>query len=313
MTDLAIGIDLGGTQLRCALVKGGEIIRRVAEPTDAAGGPDRVLQQIHRMARDVRSGADQPVAAGICLPGPIDTETGTALGIPTLPGWEQLPVRNAVEKALSLPVAVENDAIAAALGEWQGGAGRGRRNIVYVTVSTGIGGGAVVDGNLLHGRRGMAAHVGHFIMLPDGPPCSCGARGCFEALASGTALRQRANDAATQAPASYLGKLLQSQPIDAKHVAAGARQGDQQCLSLMAEEGRYLGLGFTSLIHLFSPDILIMGGGLSQAFDLLHQQIKTVMAETLIPSFRDVQVVPAGLGDNAGLLGAATLALQLQR
>jgi glucokinase len=307
-----IGIDLGGTQLRCALVRGGEIIDRSAQATDVAGGPAGVLQQIRRMTADLIRDADKPSVAGICMPGPLDIERGVVLGLPTLPGWEQFPIREALQDSLSLPVTLENDAIAATFGEWRQGAAQGKRNLVYVTVSTGIGGGAVVDGKLLHGKLGLAAHVGHFTMQIDGPRCPCGAKGCFEAIASGTALGHRAKVVSAEHSNSYLGKLAGSQTIDAKAVVAGARLGDEQCLSLMAEEGRYLGTGFASLIHLFSPEVLIMGGGLSLAFDLLQQHIEAAMAETLVPAFRDARVVPAMLGDNAGLLGAAALAATME-
>ena len=169
-----------------------------------------------------------------------------------------------------LPVIVENDGIAAANGEWKFGSARGLRHFVYVTVSTGIGGGVVVDGRLLHGRRGMAGHVGHMIIEPDGPLCSCGAHGCFEALASGSALARSGREAVSAAPSSLLARARPADAITARDIVAAARQGDSLALTLLEREATWLGIGFSNLAHLYSPQAIVMGGGVSQAFDLLH-------------------------------------------
>ena len=184
---LTVGIDLGGTQVRAALVQGGRVLRRAAARTDVPGGPLAVIAQFRQLIEEVCPVKEWSTLAGVgvCAPGPLDTEKGTVLHIPTLPNWESFALRDIFQAELGLPVILENDGIAAAYGEWKYGAGVGLRHLVYVTVSTGIGGGVVVDGHLLHGRYGMAGHVGHFRMAPDGPVCSCGATACFEALASG--------------------------------------------------------------------------------------------------------------------------------
>lgn len=307
---LAIGIDLGGTQARVALVRGGEVVRRASEGTDIAGGPGAVVAQFLRMVAEICGPGDlsRVAGAGVCAPGPLDTETGTVLHIPTLPGWEDFPLRETLARELGVPVTVENDGIAAAYGEWKFGAGMGLRNLVYVTVSTGVGGGAVVDGRLLHGRRGMAAHVGHFRMAPDGPRCSCGASACFEAFAAGTALSRRAREASAEA-SGYLARVAAERTVDSRDVVAGAREGDPACQELLAQEAAYLGQGFTGLIHLFSPERIVMGGGVSNAFDLMSEGIHAVIRRDAMHAFRDVPVVRAGLGDNAGLVGAAGLSL----
>ena len=307
---LAIGIDLGGTQARVALVSGGTVIRRTAERTEVAGGPSAVLKQFERMISDVcsRDEVARLSGAGISAPGPVDTESGTVLHIPTLPGWEDFPLRDFLASKLGLPVVLENDGIAAVYGEWKFGAGQGLRHLVFVTVSTGIGGGAVVDGRLLHGRRGMAAHVGHFRMAPEGPKCSCGATACFEAFAAGTALTRRAREAGRDGK-GYLAQLAAQQEIGAPDVANGARAGDPDCIALIAQEADYLGQGLTGLIHLFSPEKVVMGGGVSNAFDLMSEKIHAVIRRDAMQPFKDVAVVPAQLGDNAGLVGAAELSL----
>lgn len=308
---LAIGIDLGGTQVRAALVDGrGSVLARAADLTDVVGGPERVVAQMRRLVDEASSGASGSiVAVGISAPGPLDSEAGTVLDIPTLPGWNDYPIRDRLASELGLPTVLENDGIAAAYGEWRHGAGIGLRHLVYVTVSTGIGGGVVVDGRLMHGRRGMAGHVGHFHMMPAGPRCSCGALGCFEAMASGTALGKAGRAAAEREPSSVLASLGPTGSLGAHHVVEAARLGDSVALGVVDREADYLGIGFTSLIHLYSPELVVMGGGVSAAFDLMDARIHEVIRRQAMPAFKGVRVAPAGLATNSGLIGAATLAL----
>jgi glucokinase len=308
---LSIGFDLGGTQVRAALVAGGVVRRRAAVLTDVAGGPNAVVGQFRALAAEICEGVDftRIKAIGIAAPGPMDTQTGIVDHIPTLPGWNEFPLRQRLAQEFLRPTIVENDGIAAAYGEWKHGAGKGLDHLVYVTVSTGIGGGVVVDGRLMHGRRGMAGHVGHFQIAPDGPVCSCGAVGCFEAFAAGTALGKRAHMAAASDPSGYLGSKASFEKIVSRHVVEGARLDDAECLALLREEAEYLGVGFTGLIHLFSPQRLIMGGGVAKAFDLMSDDIHAVIRRNAMAPFKDVPVVVAALGDDCGLVGAAALAL----
>ena len=307
----ALAADLGGTQLRVALVRGGMVLRRRAEPIEVERRlQGAILKQMGRLFAEAR-GTDelgQPSALGVCMPGPLDTETGIVADVPTLPGWNGFPLLAHLHEQFALPVALENDAIAAAVGEWRYGAGRGLRHMIYATVSTGLGGGAIVDGKPLHGRRGMAGHFGHMAIGLDGPRCSCGRTSCFEAYASGTALRLRAEAAAREGK-GHLSAVAAARAVNGADVVAGARAGDAQCLRLIEEEARYLGLGFVSLIHVYSPELVIMGGGVSQAFDLLSPGIHEVIAREAMPAFRDVRVVQAELGPDVGLVGAAAVAL----
>jgi glucokinase len=294
---VALAIDLGGTQLRAALVnEKGEVKNRAALATDVQGGPHAVVAQMLQLANQI--GMSKVSTVGVSSPGPLDSDTGVTLHLPTLGGWKNFPLRQTLQEQLSLPVTLENDGISAAFGEWKFGAGRGLKHLVFVTVSTGIGGGVVVDNHLMRGARGMAGHVGHMMIARDGPICGCGGRGCFEALAAGPAF----------------GKLgLKFGFADAKAIVAAARNGNEKALALVLKEAEYLAYGFSSLLHLYSPQRLIMGGGVSQALDLMMPTIKNVMNEIVMPSFRDCEVVPAQLGDNAGLVGAAGLALQSER
>ena len=292
----ALGIDIGGTQIRAALVDGdGVVVKRGAVATNAAEGPDAIVRRVVEVAKELGSGAaaGQITAIGACAPGPLDSDTGIVSEIATMPGWQNYPLRENLSTAFGRSVLLENDGIAAAFGEWKHGAGKGVQNLVYVTVSTGLGGGVVVDGHLLRGARGMAGHVGHMMISPDGPRCGCGGRGCFEAFASGTnfAIAGRAKGFAS-------GEAI----VDA------ARTGDAAALALVDQEARYLGYGFASLLHLFSPERLIMGGGVSKALDLLMPGIKAQIDDIAMPAFREAEIVPAMLGDNCGLVGVAALA-----
>ncbi|OCJ00614.1 glucokinase [Rhizobium sp. AC27/96] len=309
MSRFAIGIDLGGTQVRAALVDElGNVLQRVEDRTDADAGPDPVLGQIGSLTDRLLLTCDPGaiVGIGVSAPGPLDTETGTALEIPTLRGFSNYPLRQELQKRLRLPVRLENDGIAAAIGEWQFGAGRGIANLVYVTVSTGIGGGAIADGRVVRGRKGMAGHVGHMSIAPDGIVCPCGNKGCFEAYASGTAFAKRARTRATECSETLLAQ--NGEVVDSRSIFAAAAAGDPLANSLVDEEAEILGRGFTNLIHIFSPEIVIMGGGLSDQFDRLRPGIQSHVSQWAMPAFRDVEVVRAALGQNSGLIGAAALA-----
>jgi glucokinase len=294
---LALGIDLGGTQLRAALVSAkGEVVKRSSVATNVAGGPDAILAQMVHLATDIGSDNGTIIdTIGVSAPGPLDTDTGVVLEIATMPGWVHYPLRQKLKDALNRPIILENDAISAAFGEWKFGAGAGVKNLVYVTVSTGIGGGMIVDGHVLRGNRGMANHVGHMMIDPNGPRCGCGGIGCFEALASGTnfALAGRAKGFA-----------------DGHAIVEAARKNDSGALALVAQEAEYLAYGFASLIHLYSPERLIIGGGVSNALDLMLEPIKRRVAELIMPPFRGVEISGSALGDNSGLIGAAGLALE---
>lgn len=305
-----IALDLGGTQIRAALFADDQLLRRAALPTDVTGGPAGVFAQISTLTKQVCGSDDRSgvIGVGMSCAGPIDTVSGHVTDIPTLPGWEGMPLARELANHTGLPVRVENDGIAAALGEWRHGAGRGVANMVYLTVSTGIGGGVIADGRLLHGHRGMAGHIGHMRLARDGPQCHCGAIGCFEAFAAGTALRHRAIIAAQDDSSPFLA-AARSDGVEARHVFDGARAGDKKCRDLLAEEAAYLGQGITSAIHMFSPERVVIGGGLSNGFEFLQDGIHRVIRRDAMPPFRHVPVVQAGLGGDSGLWGAASMVL----
>jgi glucokinase len=296
VSDFAIAVDLGGTQLRAALVdRGGVVSARQNVATAAQAGADTVVKQISDLVKTVISEATgkKILGVGVSSPGPLDTAEGIALSLPTIAGFENFPLGAALRKSVALPLWLENDGIAAAIGEWRLGAGRGFANIVYVTVSTGIGGGVIVDNHVMRGRRGMAGHVGHMIIVPDGDVCGCGTRGCFEAYGAGPAFTKRA--------------VSRGLTADSKAVFEAAREGHAIAMELVREEAEILGRGFASLAHLYSPDLIVMGGGLANAFDDLIPDMRATFIENAMPAFKDIKIVRAGLGGNSGLIGAAAL------
>jgi len=309
MTPLAIGIDLGGTQARAALIDAAGVVQaRAVLATAADAGPAAVTDQLRQLAAAVGASVekDRLVGVGVSSPGPIDTIRGVALSIPTLAGFVNVPFRQMIEDVVGLPVWLENDGKAAALGEWRFGAGRGCQSLVYVTVSTGIGGGVVLDGRLLHGRKGLAGHIGHMTIVRDGETCVCGGRGCWEAYASGPAFARRARLRAEGDTSTRLGK--DGAPIDGRAVFEAAALGDALASALVAEQADWLGVGVASLLHLYSPEIVIVGGGVANGFDQLLPGIAARVAVDAMPAFGDTPIVRAALGDNSGLLGAAALA-----
>ena len=297
----ALGVDLGGTGLRAAIVdETGAVLAIEEAATDALGGPAAVIKQILALVATLRQKHPRVAVEGLGVgaPGPLDPLAGIAIAPPTLSGWKDVPLAALLAERLGLTVLIENDANAAALGEWRFGAGQGTQSLVFVTVSTGIGGGVIADGRLLHGYRGLAAEIGHMrIAETSEEPCFCGQFGCWEALASGTALGRRGARARGDAA------------ITSRAVVAAARQGDSAALALLTQEAAYLGVGFVNLLHLYSPERIVMGGGLGAALDLMQADIDAVIQARAMPAYRSVPVVAAGLGTRAGLVGAASLIL----
>ncbi len=262
------------------------------------------------LVADLGAEAAEVGRVGLGSPGPLDAEAGVVTGPPTLIGWRDVPLRNLLSNRLGRPVVLDNDGHAAALGEWHFGAGRGCRNFVYVTVSTGIGGGVVADGRILRGRGGLAGHVGHMIVSETATRCSCGNTGCWEAVASGTALGRAARAAAEADPTGAIARAAGGRPADGRALAAAYAAGDETAAALVEREAEWLGIGFVTLLHLYSPERILVGGGVSALFDAMAPTFRAVVAARAMREFRDVPIVRAGLGSDAGVIGAAALALE---
>ena len=303
MSDLALAIDLGGTQIRVGLVDAlGQIVAQRATATRAMAGPAVVVDQIADLCAQVVDGT-QVKGAAICAPGPLDTITGRVFGVQTLKGFEDFPLRDALSQSLSLSVQVENDGIAGAVAELCYGAGRSYRDFVYVTISTGIGGGIIADGRPLRGRRGMAGHLGHMFFHRDWPRYAGAHMPCFEDWGAGPALAHRAMAQAQLNPTS----TLHGRPIDARAVYDAAAQGDTLAQTLVHDEATLLGIGCATLTHILSPQAIIFGGGMSQAFDQLAPVMHATLTTHLKPGFDGVALHRAQLGTTSSLIGAAAL------
>ncbi len=314
---VVIGIDLGGTKIGTALTDSdGNIIAYDYRETCAIKGPKVVVERMLDSARQVMAEAgaisSQVAAVGVGAPGPLNVKTGVVVAPPNLPGWDHVPLERRIEEGLGIATFLENDANAAALGEHRFGAGQGVEHMIYVTVSTGIGGGLILDGELYHGDSGMTGEIGHTTIMPYGPLCSCGNRGCLEALASGTAIARQARERVAHGVPTRIADLAGGDPerITAKLVADAADQGDVEAQEILAEAMYYLGIGIANLVNLFNPQLIVIGGGLANIGELLLGPVRRVIERRAFrASAQVVQVVPAELDSNAGVLGAAAVAL----
>lgn len=310
-----IGVDIGGTQIRTALSDlEGNIIHRVAHPTLAEEGVGPVIGRIKEAIREAAGEhLEEAQAIGIASAGPLDPWEGVIIKAPNLPGWRNVPLKAIIEEEFELPTYVGNDANLAALAEQQFGAGKGARDLIYITHSTGIGGGIIVDDRLLLGSKGLGAEVGHITLDIDGPRCGCGSIGCLEAMAAGPAIARNAVEAIKGGRETIIPELVDGDlsQITAKEVNQAAQQGDELGIELIQQAGKLLGIGLVSLMHLFNPEIIIIGGGVSKAGDLLFESVReTVRARCMTDDYwRDTPIVPAALGDDVGLMGGIALVL----
>ncbi len=314
MAELAIGIDLGGTKIAGALVtRDGQVVAEVREPTRPEEGVEPVIGRIADCIRalQAQAGTDHRIAGiGIGAAGSTDHIRGVVIMGSNL-RWVNVPLRDRLiahlGEAWTGPIRVAKDTNAAALGELLYGAGRGARAILYVTVGTGIGGGLVLDGKLVHGVSGGAADLGHLIVETNGPLCGCGKRGCVEALASGPAIARQAREQLAAGQPS----ILSTRPIDtltAVDVVEAAQQGDALARAIITQAGERLGMVLAWSVDLVNPERIIIGGGVAAAGDLLLEPIRKTIAVRALPSnVEAVRVVPAGLGANSGEIGAAAL------
>jgi len=314
---LVLGVDLGGTKILTAVInEQGKMLSRDHSITPAAKGQDAVIQSILDSAGHAldQAGVTAPdiSAVGVGAPGLSNPETGILFTSPNLPGWQNVPLRDIIEKALGRQTFLINDANAAALGELYFGAAKGSRNFIYITISTGIGGGIVINGKLYTGASGIAAEIGHMTVDDEGPPCTCGNKGCWETLASGTALAREAKQRLAQGVKT---SILEHAGGDTKKVTAevihqAALAGDSLARELISKTGYYIGVGLASLLNIFNPELIIIGGGLSNIGDMLLQPAYKVAEErAFTKAWEAVRFVPPQLGRNSGVLGAAAYAL----
>ncbi len=312
-----IGVDIGGTNIRAARFVGDSHVPdpKTRFPTQAPKGLETVLNRMEQAVRDVAGDElDQVAGVGIAAPGPIDPFAGVVYGAPNLPGWENLPLRRMMAERLGRPVFLGNDANLAALGEWRFGAGQGHNDILYLTISTGIGGGIICGGRLLLGAKGLAAEVGHMLAVPDGP--MCGQRGHLEAVASGTAIGRaaRAKLKAGDGEDSRIWDLVAGDlsNVTGAIVGTAAQAGDEFARRLIVEAGTFIGRTVASLLHAFNPSVVIFGGGVSLLGEVILEPIRTTVRQHVMSEvyWRNCAIVLGALGDDAGLIGAGALAME---
>jgi len=312
-----IAIDIGGTHFRVGLFdEEGRRLLVDEKATLRSGGRDWMLQQVHSLCRGFRERSDDPVTAcGVSFGGPVDFGRQRVTSLHA-PGWENFPLAEWVRETLGLPCRVDNDANAGALGEFHYGAGRGLRSLVYVTLSTGIGGGMIWDGQVMRGRDSMAGEIGHLPVSDSGALCSCGARGCLETFSSGTAIARRGQEWAARRPESVARMIELSggviENITAQAVVQAAAEGDTAAEEILRESGRWLGRALLVVIRLLNPDKIVLGGGVAQAGKLLLDPVHQALEELRSPAiWYSTEIVPAELGTLSPLYGAAALALQM--
>lgn len=318
MAAFCIGIDLGGTFIKAALLDEQLTVRNQQQlPTPIDAGPEAVIKAMARAARAalLEGGVSlaDVVGVGIGSPGLLDLPAGVVIGMPNIPGFENVPIRDRLAEMLALPAVLENDANAAALAEYLVGVGRGAKLMILLTLGTGIGGGIVADGKLLHGAHGLAGEIGHIIVAPGGRACGCGQQGCLERYASATYLAQHARLLIEQqGRQSSLAQLLRDKgEFDARDVQVAAGAGDSLAKEVWDEAIRYLAIAAVSLTDVLDPDLIVLGGGMANAGEALldpltehfHREQRKLNAVT-------PRLAMAQLGNDAGVIGAAGAAWQ---
>lgn len=308
-----IAIDIGGTQTRVAVVnEEGEILQRKAILTNASDGVDKVMNRLIHLIHELydpiveKEGKQAIAGIGLAVPGTLNIHKGLIHSSPNLPDLRDVNIKQLLQTEFLLPVYMNNDANVAALGEFYFGKGRGINHFIYVTISTGVGAGIIENGRLLLGKDGQAAEVGHMCINPDGPLCNCGNNGCIEAYISGTAIVRRTIDLLKKSnePSS----LRELSTISTKDIFAASKNNDKLALQIIEETRKYLGVAIVNLLHIFNPQMIVFGGGVSQVGDYLFKEAITyAKTNAMYPMGEEISYYVTDLGDNIGLLGAAAL------
>jgi glucokinase len=312
-----LAFDLGGTKFAFGVVaENGEVLGSDKIETLAKQGPEQAIQRVNLAAQSLLQKLNikpaELIGIGIASPGPLDVSKGCVDGSPNLPGWSGYSIEKGLSAFFSLPARIDNDANAAALGEYKFGAGKNKKNMVYITVSTGLGGGVIVDGRLMRGANGNAAELGHLTLNINGPACPCGANGCFEMYASGTAIARRTREAIEAGARSQILNLAGSlEEITTHHILAALQKEDELAKKIWNETTEYLGRGLAVVINTFNPELIVVGGGVTAAGDLLFTPVREKALRYAFPRLAAVcSIVPAGLGSNVGVVGAAACAFE---
>lgn len=312
-----VGVDAGATHLAlflCDLTA--RVLAEIELPMMIEMGPVACLEQLDEALDQLlaRHGVsrERVRAAGVAVPGPVNQENGMVIAPPIMPGWDRYPIRSTLQSRWEIPVVLGNDAEFGALGEWALGAGRGEKFLIYLKVGTGVGAGLVIDGQVYHGACGTAGEIGHITVAEGGPRCSCGNRGCLEAVAGGGAIARLALQAVRSGQRTRLADIHPVEGIAAQDVAEAARMGDRVAQEIVAQCGKSLGTAIASLVNLFNPSLVVIGGGVAQMGDLLLEPIReTVAARSLKAAADSVRISGSVLGRRATGMGAVVQALDV--
>ena len=309
-----IGIDVGGTNVKIALVDdSGKIIYSNSVPTRAEMGYEytvnNIKQAIYDLMKETKLTAKDIEGIGFGFPGQVDYKSGIVRLAPNIPGWVEVPIAKMIEDEFHIPTRVDNDVRCAALGELKYGAGKGCENLICITVGTGIGSGLIVNGKLVRGASNAAGEIGHIkLQIHDGPICGCGDTGCMEAFASGPAIVAMAEEYILGGKSTKYREMANGGDITPFIVAEAAKAGDPVAKRIFARIGEYIGIGMASVVNLLNPEKIITGGGVADAGDILLEPLKeTLKKRAMKIAGETVEVVPAQLGNTAGVIGASLL------
>jgi glucokinase len=313
-----LGVDVGGTKLATVLAtRSGEILHKVRRPTEADRGPDfgvaRLVSMLRQNLAETKIAREDIIGIGVACGSPMDAEQGIILGPPNLQSWNPVPIKSILETEFGLYAQLENDANAGALAEWLFGAGRGRRNVAYMTMGTGIGGGLILDGRLYRGANGNAGEVGHMrVVHHGGPVCGCGKQGCLEAFCSGPSIARRTKEALSENMGStILAMAGELNAVSAEHLFAAARQGDALALRLVDETAYYMGIGLANIIQALNPEVIVLGTIATEQGDFFLDRVRRVVRQETWPQMSAVvEIRPSPLGSRVGDYGAISVILQ---
>ena len=306
--------DLGATSIDVAATDlSARVLGHHAEAADIGAGPEAILGRVESLFAELQSALGSDAGdlwgIGIGVPGPVEFSTGRPISPPIMPGWDRYPVRDRLAARFSAPVWVDNDVNIMAIGEWRAGVAQGHRNVVWVKIGTGIGAGLISDNVPHRGAQGAAGDVGHIQIAEEGVVCRCGNIGCLEALAGGAAIARDAENAGRSGRSRWLAEVIaRDEPVTALSVAEGASHGDVACVELIQRSGRLVGHVLATMVNLFNPSLVVIGGGVSKVGRQLLATIRENVYRRSLPlATQDLQIVSSGLGDMAGVVGAAAM------
>jgi glucokinase len=312
MDKVYLTVDLGGTRIRAARCRAdGMIEARTEQFTRAEEGANAVVERVAESLREVWPPKGKVASIGVVAPGPVDPFTGVIFLAPNIPGFVNLPLRDWLQAIFKVPVIIGNDANLAGLAEWRYGAARGHSHVVYLTVSTGIGGGVIMGGHLLVGSRGLAGELGHVKVDYDGAACQCGSVGCIEAIASGTGIVRQVRERLAAGEKSLAADIVSNNldAINVEVIARAAEQGDTLANAVLDDSFYALGMAVVSFLHSYNPSIVVIGGGVSNLGERMFEPVRHTVNRHVMDAAYVCPIVPAQLSSDVGLLGALALAL----